>query len=132
MGFVKERLNIIGINIDKLENFLKQTIQETNKIIALLIFEITKQPKQYNIKPKLSNPKKLALLQELGIFDLPIMKNLTREKQNEIIGLLLDADKTEFVYKNRLNIDSKNPSYQIDKYGAYKYLEEMQNLISNI
>jgi len=83
-------------------------------------------------KKRLSNPRKLALLHELGIFDLPKMKNLSDDSQNEIISLLLDADKTEFVYKNRLNINSKDPSYQIDKYGAYKYLDEMKRLISDI
>lgn len=60
------------------------------------------------------------------------MKNLSDDKQNEIIGLLLDADKTEFVYKNRLNINSKNPNYQIDKYGSYKYLDEMRNLLKEM
>ncbi|QIG89400.1 hypothetical protein G6R40_06775 [Chryseobacterium sp. POL2] len=118
------------------QNIIKEKCKE-----AVLFFNVEIQKEQIKglnqkikskPKPALSNPKKLALLYELGIFDLPIMKNLTSEKQNEIIGLLLDADKIEFVYKNRLNIDSKNPSYQIDKYGAYKYLEEMQKLISDI
>ena len=61
-------MTILGIGIDKLENFLKQTIQEINKIIALLIFEITKQPKQLNSnRTDLSAPEKIAVLYEIGI-----------------------------------------------------------------
>jgi hypothetical protein len=88
--------------------------------------------KQKPKKQQLSNAKKLALLYSLGILDLPKMKNLSEDKQNEIIGLLLDADKKEFVYKNRLNINSLDPKYQIDKYTAYQYLDEMDKLLSGI
>ncbi|MGV4414368.1 hypothetical protein [Chryseobacterium sp. T1] len=121
---------------DKYVTLQQKTIKEKCKEV-ILFFDVEIQKEQIkgtNLKPKskLSNPKKLALLQELGIFDLPIMKNLSDDKQNEIIGLLLDADKQEFVYKNRLNINSKNPNYQIDKYGSYKYLDEMKKLLKEM
>lgn len=83
-------------------------------------------------KTTLSNPKKLALLTELGIFDLPIMRQLSEDNQNEIIALLLDANKIEFVYKNRLNINSKNPVYQIDKYTSFQYLDDMRKLLEEL
>ncbi|WP_139422332.1 hypothetical protein [Chryseobacterium mulctrae] len=100
-----------------------------NEILKL---QITHTKKELQKIKTLSNPKKLALLQELGIFDLPIMQNLTDDKQNEIVALLLDADKTEFVYKNRLNINSKNPSYQTDKYTSYQHLESMKQLLDDM
>ncbi len=121
-AFLKE---VICLNLDEIVNFILSKLLEIKNLK-----ELSTNTKQQT-KRKLSNPKKLALLSELGIFDLPTMKNLSDDSQNEIIGLLLDADKTEFVYKNRLNINSKDPSYQIDKYGAYKYLDEMKRLISD-
>lgn len=115
-------------------NEISKAHSEILNFVQLEMFKlnVTATNKKPTKKSKLSNPKKLALLQELGIFELPIIKNLSDDKQNEIIGLLLDADKTEFVYKNRLNINSKNPNYQIDKYGSYKYLDEMRNLLKEM
>ncbi|WP_080780240.1 hypothetical protein [Chryseobacterium phocaeense] len=81
-------------------------------------------------KIKYKNPQKLALLQELGFFELPIFNTLTETRINEITGILLDADPKEFVYKNRLNLKSKSPDYQTHKYTAYQYTEEMKRLIS--
>ncbi|WP_027383252.1 hypothetical protein [Epilithonimonas caeni] len=141
-------------NKERLENFFLQLIikefaityenayeitdkmmDEIFHIFTFLDEEILKLPEQdapkKKIKITLSNSKKIALLFELGIFETPIMKSLTPTKQNEIIGLLLDADPKEFVYKNRLNLISKSPKYQIEKYTAYQYLDEMKDLINN-
>ncbi|UCA62118.1 hypothetical protein KB553_11505 [Chryseobacterium rhizoplanae] len=108
-------------NLMKINYFLQRKIIESN---ATLI-----EKKQIK---RLTNPKKLALLQVMGFFDLPAIANLSSDKQNEIVALLLDADKKEFVYKNRLNLNSKNPNYQIDKYTAYQYLEEMKAMLNNM
>lgn len=105
-----------------------------NKSIELTInqYEIKKIKNPKSKKLDLSNPKKLALLQVIGFFDLPAISNLSEDKQNEIVALLLDADKKEFVYKNRLNLNSKNPNYQIDKYTAFQYLDEMKAMLNNM
>lgn len=121
--------------ITRIAQFLEERIKfengkltEQEKLINKL--SNVKEKKQ----PKLSNPKKLALLHELGIFELPIMKNLSDDKQNEIIGLLLDADKKEFVYKNQANINTLNSNkpYDITKYTAYTYLDDMRALLSEM
>ena len=141
-----ENLTISITNRFQFETESKYNVEMSNKSDELIpnygykvflefkkyLLEKTKITLNQKPKTKLSNPKKLALLCELGIFDLPLMKGLSDEQQNEIIGLILDADKKEFVYKNRLNINSKDPNYQIDKYGSYKYLEEMRTLINNL
>lgn len=114
--------------------FIKNEYIEYHKIAKFLINKAeaiqTTKKKDNVLKVKYKNPQKLALLQELGFFDLPIFKTLTETKINEITGLLLDADPKEFIYKNRLNLKSKAPNYQTEKYTAYQYLEEMKKLIS--
>lgn len=113
-------------------SFFRNEYKEQHLIYNFLIEKSKIPTTKKLVKKKLSNPKKLALLHELGIFDLPKMKNLSDDRQNEIIGLLLDADKTEFVYKNRLNINSIDPRYQTDKYTSYHHLDEMKKLLEDI
>lgn len=116
--FLEDRINIKEGNDDEQIELIKKHTSASAKLKKERII--------------LTNPQKLALLHELGVFDLPIMKNLSEDKQNELIGLVLGADKTEFVYKNRLNLNSRDPSYQIDKYGSYKYVDEMKNLLKEM
>ncbi|AZA52061.1 hypothetical protein [Chryseobacterium sp. G0201] len=115
--------------------FIKNEYIEYHKIAKFLINRAeslqASKKKENILKIKYKNPQKLALLQELGFFDLPIFTTLGEAKANEITGILLDADPKEFVYKNRLNLKSKSPNYQIEKYTSYQYLEEMKRLISN-
>lgn len=103
----------------------------TNKIIETTINNKTNIASRKN-KKVMTNPKKLALLQTIGFFDLPIMRNLSEDNQNEVIALLLDADKKEFVYKNRLNLNSIDPNYQTDKYTAFQYVDEMEEMLKNM
>jgi hypothetical protein len=111
--------------------FIENEYLESHKIAKFLLERAKDLGNVKNIiKIKYSNPQKLALLQELGFFDLPALKTLTETKVNELTGFLLDADPKEFVYKNRLNLKSKDPNYQTDKYTAFQYLEEMKRLIS--
>lgn len=120
---------VIFFDYEKYDVFL----DEVGKIINFIKSKIEIEPShsKKKIKAKLSNPQKLALLHELGFFDLPVFESLTETRVNEITGLLLEADPKEFVYKNRLNLRSKSPEYQINKYTAYQYLEEMKKLIPN-
>ena len=71
-------------------------------------------------------------LAEYKNFDKPEIERLSEYEINKIEVKKEKSDKTEFVYKNRLNINSKNPNYQIDKYGSYKYLDEMRNLLKEM
>ncbi|AZB19737.1 hypothetical protein [Chryseobacterium indologenes] len=121
-----ENIELIGGII----NYVVQEIQEfiTNEIYKIEFLDTNKKTSQ---EKSYSNPQKLALLHELGFFELPIFKNLSEAKINEITGILLNANPKEFVYKNRLNLKSKSPNYQTDKYTAYQYLEDMKKLISN-
>lgn len=80
---------------------------------------------------KLSNPKKLALFAAI-LRNPEKFHNLPDDKQHEAIAQLLDADKTEFVYKNMINLKSKSPSYQIDKYTAFQYVEAMEKYLYDI
>lgn len=119
-----ENTEIIGSTIDYVVQEIQDFIlNETYKI------EFHSQDKKVSKGKTYTNPQKLALLQELGFFELPIFKGLTETRVNEITGLLLGADPKEFVYKNRLNLKSRDPDYQTDKYTAYQYLEEMKRLI---
>jgi len=118
-------------NIDGKIAFISAEIQEfiLNEVYKI---EFQINPKKNTYKGKLSNPKKLAFLQVIGFFDLPIMQNLSEDKQNEIVSLLLDADKKEFVYKNRLNLNSIDPTYQTDKYTAYQHIGEMEKILNEM
>ncbi|MGN7758904.1 hypothetical protein ACTJIV_15635 [Chryseobacterium sp. 22532] len=152
MGNVAENLYVSGFSRMLLENytyihgrilevdfpsFIKNEYLELYEISKFLlnkrkILQEDKTKTLINSKIKFSNPKKLALLQTIGFFDSPFIKNLSEDKQNQIVALLLDADKKEFVYKNRLNLNSKNPNYQIDKYTAFQYVEEMEQLLNGM
>lgn len=60
--------DILGSNIQKLKNFLKDSIENTDKIINLIRFESRKETKPTQTKKsKLSNPEKIAVLYRLGI-----------------------------------------------------------------
>ncbi|REC76077.1 hypothetical protein DRF60_14430 [Chryseobacterium elymi] len=104
----------------------------TNKIIEAALNRPENNNDEKRKRVVLTNPKKLALLQAIGFFDLPTITELSEDDQNKIVALLLDADKKEFVYKNRLNLNSKNPNYQIDKYTAFQYVEEMEQLLNGM
>lgn len=123
--FVLKRFE--NIHMKLINNFHEITLYIERKRIES---KINTQLKKIN--NKLSNPKKLALLKAIGFFDLPTIIKLSEDSQNEIVALLLDADKKEFVYKNRLNLNSKNPNYQIDKYTAFQYVEEMERLLNEM
>lgn len=129
--------NYTYINKNKIKfdyyGFMQNEYIEYHKIAKYLFKRIddlqNTKDKVNTYKIKYKNPQKLALLQELGFFELPIFNTLTETRINEITGILLNADPKEFVYKNRLNLKSKKPLYQVDKYTAYQYLEEMKRLI---
>lgn len=109
----------------------KVDFEETTATVTKIKNEILSEinPKAKN--KKWSNPKKLAFIEVL-LRNPVAFQNLSEDKQNEIIAKFLDADKTEFVYKNRINIKSKAPSYQIDKYTAYQYIEEMESFLNDM
>ena len=132
ISFIDDSDSSIGVLLLNILNEFSKIINLIEKeLIRLDVYSIQENPKLIK-RQKLSNPKKLALLHELGLFDLPIMKKLSEDSQNEIVSLLLDANKKEFVYKNRLNINSKSPNYQTDKYTSYQYLDEMRMLLYEI
>ncbi|WP_407498216.1 hypothetical protein [Elizabethkingia anophelis] len=137
LNYIRKRIDYNDIEFD-FNGFVQNEFLEKREIYKKLDKKLellnprANGKKIKNDSKRLSNPKKLALLQELGVFELPILKSLSQDKQNEIIGFLLDADKKEFVYKNRININSKDPSYQTDKYTAYQYLDEMRKMISEM
>ncbi|ASE62561.1 hypothetical protein CEQ15_14190 [Chryseobacterium indologenes] len=118
IGFINNEY----IECHKIAQFLLKRVEELQNV--------QNKENTYKLKTKYSNPQKLALLQVLGFFELPIFKSLSETKINEITGIILGADPKEFVYKNRLNIKSKAPSYQIDKYTAFQYLDEMKSFIN--
>ena len=112
-------INIIGININKLEIFLNQTIQETNKIIALLLFEITKQPKQLQSDELETEPltkkqvQKIGLLIRSGIIDYLRQKN-PNIKDNQIAGFIsLISDGTMKKESINPNLKKENKNYPI-------------------
>lgn len=112
-------MTILGIGIDKLENFLKQTIQEINKIIALLIFEITKQPKQLQSDELETEPltkkqvQKIGLLIRSGIIDYLRQKN-PNIKDNQIAGFIsLISDGTMKKESINPNLKKENKNYPI-------------------
>ncbi|WP_179471565.1 hypothetical protein [Chryseobacterium sp. H1D6B] len=129
----EKREMILTKNVFVFNSFWHMNLEEIAKFINSELIKLKHSiipiPKN---KVKLTNPKKLALLHAIGFFDLLIVKNLSEDNQNEIVALLLDADKKEFVYKNRLNLNSIDPSYQIDKYTAYQYVEEMGKLLDEM
>ena len=107
-------ITILGIDIDKLENFLKQTIQETKKIIALLLFEITKQPQQLqtdeNEPLTTKQVQKIGLLIRSGIIDYLREKN-PNIKDNQIAGfisLISDGTMKKESINPNLKKDNKN------------------------
>lgn len=122
---------IITENIERLGGMIDYVVLEIQEFIINEIYKIEFLDinKKESSGKSYSNPQKLALLHELGFFELPIFKNINETKINEITGFLLNANPKEFVYKNRLNLKSKSPNYQTDKYTAYQYLEEMKKLI---
>lgn len=147
-GFVKER----KVNYEDFKKLLNDFIQarafevgdclldSVGKICQFISNEKlklsinTEENKKINTNKRkvLKDTEKLALAHELGFFELLESQNMPDDKINRIMGLFLDKDPKEFVYKNLLNINSKNPNYQTDKYTAYQYLEPMKKLIDEL
>ncbi|WP_419868714.1 hypothetical protein [Chryseobacterium sp. CT-SW4] len=129
--FIKEDFYIIGDTVIKNLIDIQRFIQ--NEIIKLTIQ--AKENKQINTPKKrgtLKDTEKLALAYVSGFIEILKTQNMPDDKINRIIGLFLDKDSKEFVYKNRLNIEAKEPYYQTDKYTAYQYIEPIKKYLDEL
>lgn len=112
---------------------LKSTCEDT-----LRFFE-TRQNRVSHLKPKKGNPKKrkpislphqIALLNELGFFELDKIKHLPKEKVFELTAKLLNADQRGV--KGNYAVLDPNSIQDSRRYTSVQYMEQVKKYINNL
>ncbi|WP_291868599.1 hypothetical protein [Maribacter sp.] len=79
---------------------------------------------------KISLPHQIALLNEIGFFELDYFKNATQTKRNKIISKLLNAD-LRGVRGNIKTLDP-NTTENIFRFTSYKHIDEVKNYLNKL
>jgi len=125
--------------LDNLQNFLSISIYftflRTTKIIDFCDENFLVKEKDIDLK-KPSLPKAIAMLNEIGFFELEKLKSLTENNIAKIISIIQLKNPND---KNNLrsisgNIRVLNPDNKesISKYTSYKWNDEMKDLLNKI
>jgi len=82
-------------------------------------------------KEKTNNlPYKIALLNEIGFFDLPLIKNLTATKKIEVIKQLIGG--TDRQIKGNINVLKPQSMDNRTRYTSFTYEDEVKKFVSKL
>ncbi len=105
--------------------YFKNWITEFESLISALTTNSDEEKKQIN-----TLPYKIALLNEIGFFEMPLIKNLTKNKQREILKKLTGGTDRQL----KGNISVLNPKSQDDRirYTSFAYEEDVKKFLSTL
>lgn len=92
--------------------------------------EKTEETEQKQGTEKKEIPYKIALLNEIGFFELPAVKNMTKVKQRELIQQLIGG--TDRQIKGNINVLNPHSLDDRTRYTSGQYEETVKQLISSL
>lgn len=105
-----------------------------NLTVKLQSFETllsTKNKEQDQKKEKQNDlPYKIALLKEIGFFDLPLLKNLNATKQREVVKQLIGGSDRQI--KGNINVLNRDSLEDRLRYTSFAYEDEVKKFVSNL
>lgn len=114
-------LHDFAVKCNKIRSIILTAYPEISKTLDLIY-----DPNN-NIK---KTPYKIALLNEIGFFDLPKLKSLTQEKQIEIIMNLIGGTSRQI--KGNMNVLNPHSKEDRIRYTSFIYESEVAKFIENI
>ena len=116
---------------DSFENIQDTALNEVNSNIRYFKIKLDRLPsKNKTNSNKKSLPYQIALLNELGYFELEKSKNLSKDKVYEITARLLNSDKRS-VKGNHAVLDP-NSNENRSKFTSQNYMEEVEKYLNSI
>lgn len=116
---------VIANDISKIANLRKEIVFYKTRLSRLQSMRQTKTI-DTNTKKK-SLPYQIALLNEVGFFELEYFKKLTQKKVNEITSKILNTQPRS-VSGNISALQDKNIGHQ--KYTSYKHIESVKKYLN--
>lgn len=126
--------------IDYLQKIEQETKELTESIICrlllsdLVIYNSTIPFKENTLKDKANSkdniPYKIALLEEIGFFQLPKVKNLSKVKQREVISKIIGG--TDRQLKGNISVLDPNSLESRTRYTSFSYEEEVKRYLSSL
>ena len=110
------------VDVKKFKSLINDKINSKNQ-------EITKNEKQSNINIDKKIPYKIALLNEIGFFDLPAIKELNREKQRGLLNILIGG--TDRQLKGNINVLNPNSIDNRIRYTSFTHEKDVKKYLKS-
>ncbi|CAM4092056.1 hypothetical protein [Gillisia limnaea] len=103
-----------------------------NLVVKLESFEklLSLQNKKQEKEKTNDLPYKIALLKEIGFFDLPLLKNLTGNKKREVVAQLIGG--TDRQIKGNINVLNPQSMDDRTRYTSFTYEDEVKRFVSRL
>ncbi|MGM0931945.1 MAG: hypothetical protein ACQEWD_00720 [Bacteroidota bacterium] len=129
LHYIEWKLNI---HKDKIEPHIFEDVK-LELLEKLKQYKEAEQPekqKEGNNQKSTDLPYKIALLNEIGFFDLPLMKSLPGTKKREVISKLIGG--TDRQIKGNINVLNPRSTDSRTRYTSFAYEDEVKKFISNL
>lgn len=131
--FIPYKLFFLEIIISSHQKFLEASnnTEMTKNLVELKILynslnNVVDERKEKSVKG-ITLPHQIALLKEIGFFDLGYFKTISATKRNDIIAKLLNSNARSI--KGNISALDPNSNENLSKYTSYNYTDEVKNYL---
>nr|WP_299168783.1 hypothetical protein [uncultured Allomuricauda sp.] len=131
-----EAKNVVGTILQETIKFLKNSRVGSHKLLYIdfkMIYDSyndTKVNLSLKQKKNSSLPYQIALLNEVGFFDLERLKGLSKSKQYDLLAKLLNADSRSV--KGNHAVLNPHSNENRTKFTSYNYMDEVKVYLNNL